>query len=233
MTTPALRVEAVRTALGGVEILRGVDLSVQKGVIVGVLGPSGAGKTTLFRVIAGELRASSGRVELEGRDVTSAPLWVRARNGLGYVPQTPSVLVELSVADNIRSFESAARVRTRPLAERAGRVGLEGRLGVRAGGLSGGERRRLELLRALIAEPKVLILDEPLTGVDPAGAARLGRLLRELAEGGAAVVLADHRILEALRMCDEALLLVDGQIELSAPPGEFSSHPAVLRRYLG
>jgi lipopolysaccharide export system ATP-binding protein len=149
------------------------------------------------------------------------------------VPQTPSVLVELSVADNIRSFEGAARTAERPLAERAERVGLEGQLALRAGSLSGGERRRLELLRALIAEPKVLVLDEPLTGVDPAGAARLGRLVRELAQSGTAVVLADHRILEALRMCDEALLLVDGRIELVAAPGEFSKHPAVLRRYLG
>jgi lipopolysaccharide export system ATP-binding protein len=230
---PALRAEGIAVALGGVQILRGVDLTLEAGRVVGVLGPSGAGKSTLFRTLAGEIKPSVGRVLLGDRDVTREPLWIRARCGLGYVPQTPSVLFELSVADNIRSFERAARVRSLPARERAESVELEGRLEVRAGELSGGERRRLEILRALIAEPAVLVCDEPLTGVDPAAAARLGRVLRARAAAGGAVVLADHRIGEALSMCDEARLIVDGRIELTARPDEFSSHPAVVRRYLG
>jgi lipopolysaccharide export system ATP-binding protein len=233
VTDAVLKAEGVRAVLGGNEVLRGVDLAVPKGRVVGVLGPSGAGKTTLFRVIAGELAPTGGAVRILERDVTGLPLWARARAGLGYVPQTPSVLLELSVEENIRSFERAARVSAMPIAERAKEIELESRLAVRASDLSGGERRRLEILRALIAEPKVLILDEPLTGVDPAAAARLVRLVRARAELGMAIVLADHRIGEALRMCDDALLLVDGRIELSAAPAEFSSHPAVLRRYLG
>jgi lipopolysaccharide export system ATP-binding protein len=228
-----LRAEGLRAALGGNEVLRGVDLAVPAGRVVGVLGPSGAGKTTLFRVIAGELVPSAGAVRVMDRDVTRLPLWARARAGLGYVPQTPSVLFELSVEENIKSFERAARVPAAPAAERAREIDLESRLGVRAGDLSGGERRRLEILRALIAGPRVLILDEPLTGVDPAAATRLVRLIRARAEQGMAIVLADHRIGEALRMCDDALLIVDGRVELCAAPEEFSSHPAVLRRYLG
>jgi lipopolysaccharide export system ATP-binding protein len=233
VTDAVLKAEGVRAVLGGNEVLRGVDLAVPKGRVVGVLGPSGAGKTTLFRVIAGELVPSAGAVRLLERDVTRLPLWARARAGLGYVPQTPSILFDLSVEENIRSFERAARVAAVPIEERAKEIELETRLAVRAGDLSGGERRRLEILRALIAGPRVLILDEPLTGVDPAAAARLVRLVRARAEQGMAIVLADHRIGEALRMCDEALLIVDGRIELCAAPADFSSHPAVLRRYLG
>jgi lipopolysaccharide export system ATP-binding protein len=233
VTDAVLNAVGLRAVLGGTEVLRGVDLAVPAGRVVGVLGPSGAGKTTLFRVIVGELPARAGSVQLAGRDVTPLPLWARARAGLGYVPQTPSVLFDLSVADNIRSFERAARAPIKPVAERASEIELDTRLGVRAGELSGGERRRLEILRALIASPRVLILDEPLTGVDPAAATRLVKLVRARAAQGMAIVLADHRIGEALRMCDEALLLVDGRIELVAAPAEFSSHPAVMRRYLG
>lgn len=229
----ALRAEGVRARLGAQEILRGVELTLEAGRVVGVLGPSGAGKSTLFRVLVGELSPIAGRVLLSGHDVTREPLWVRARHGLGYVPQTPSVLYDLSVADNIRTFERAARVAARPPSERAESVELSARLDVKARDLSGGERRRLELLRALVAEPKVLVCDEPLTGVDPAAAARLGRILRDRAAEGMAIVVADHRIREALGWCDEALLLLDGRIELSAAPEEFANHPAVRRRYLG
>lgn len=228
-----LRAEALHATLGGAEILRGVDLELHAGEITGVLGPSGAGKTTLFRVLVGELAGRAGRVWLGERDVTRAPLWVRARAGLGYVPQTPSVLMDVTVADNLRTFERVARAKRRPPAERAAELGLERRLHVAAGELSGGERRRLEILRALVAEPRVLVLDEPLTGVDPAAAAQLGALLRARAATGATIVLADHRIREALSMCDRAVLLADGAIEVDAPAARFADDPAVKRRYLG
>lgn len=227
-----MRAERLSVRLGRTDVLRGVDVAVAPGRVLGVLGPSGAGKSTLFRILAGELSPDSGRVWLGTDDVTRRPLWYRAARGLGYVPQTPSVLFDLSVADNIRTFERAARVPRLSVEERAEPFELVHRLAVHAGELSGGERRRLELLRALIAEPKALVCDEPLTGIDPAAASRIGRLLRDRAQAGMAIVLADHRIGEALPICDEALLLVDGRVELLAEPGEFAEHPAVLRRYL-
>lgn len=219
--------------LGGIPILNGVELAVSAGEILGVLGPSGAGKSTLFRVLTGELRASQGQIELGGRALNGLPLWRRARLGLGYVPQTPSVLFDLSVAQNIATFARLAGKNTPDAAEQAARVGLEHRLKVRAGDLSGGERRRLELLRALLAEPRVLVCDEPLSGLDPAGAEQLGQLLRNCADAGTAILLADHRVREALAVCDSALLLIDGRVALRAQPGEFASHPAVKERYLG
>jgi lipopolysaccharide export system ATP-binding protein len=228
-----LEADGICVRFGAQEILRAVDLEVGRGQVIGVLGPSGAGKSTLFRVLTGELVPERGRVLLASSDVTREPLWRRARRGLGYVPQTPSVLFDLSVAQNIRSFERAAGVTRRPAEERAQSVELAARLDVRARDLSGGERRRLELLRALVAEPKVLVCGEPLTGIDPMAAARVAAILRARADAGMAIVIADHRIREALAICDRALLLLDGRIELDADPEEFSGHEAVRRRYLG
>jgi lipopolysaccharide export system ATP-binding protein len=233
MSLPALRVEGARVVLGGNEILGGVDLALRAGTVLGVLGPSGAGKTTLFRVMVGELMPARGRVLMGPAEVTDEPLWRRARRGLGYLPQTPSVLFDLDVRRNLKTFERALGLRPRPPAEWAALVELEGRLDVRASSLSGGERRRLELVRTLMAEPRVLVLDEPLTGIDPAGVSGLGRLLRAAAARGAAVVLADHRIREALEFCDQAALLVDGRVEVTANASDFAEHSAVVRRYLG
>ncbi len=216
------------------EVVRGVSLAVSEREVLGVLGPSGAGKTTLFRALVGEVFPTSGRVELEGEDVSREPLWRRVRRGVGYVPQTPSVLWDLTVEQNLATFERLARA-SDPRGARAwaAEVELDERLTVRAGALSGGERRRLELARALIAEPKVLICDEPFAGIDPAGAERLGRLLRRRADAGTAVMLADHHVAEALHVCDRALLLVDGKVEAAGAPEVFREHPLVVGRYLG
>lgn len=230
---PALSAEELSVTLGGAEILRGVSLEVSAGEIVGVLGPSGAGKSTLFRALAGELPLRSGRVLLGERDVSREPLWKRARLGLGYVPQTPSVLFDLDVSANFRTFARAARVAASAAEQRAAEVDLDGRLGVTARDLSGGERRRLEIGRALTAEPRVLLCDEPLSGVDPSGAQRIGRLLRARARDGMAVLVADHRVGEALEFCERVLLLLDGRVEVATTPAEFLEHPAVRRRYLG
>jgi lipopolysaccharide export system ATP-binding protein len=240
LSGPVLVARGLCASLGGHAVLRGVDLEARAGEVLGVLGPSGAGKSTLFRAIVGEAPPEAGAVLLEGVDVTAEPLWRRARRGMGYVPQSPSVLWELSVEENLEAFARIAG-REHPRARwgreesqrAAARVGLEGRLAVRAGDLSGGERRRLELARAITRPPKVLVCDEPFAGVDPVGAAALGSLLAEVAKNGAAVLLADHHVAEALRVCTQALLLLDGEVAAVAPASEFAEHPLVRGRYLG
>jgi lipopolysaccharide export system ATP-binding protein len=233
-----LSARGVRVVRGGKAILRGVDLDAAPGEVLGVLGPSGAGKSTLFRVLVGDLPAGggvggAGTVSLAGQDVTRWPLWRRARAGVGYVPQGPSVLWDLTVRQNFVAYRKIARLPEADPVAAAARVGLEHRLDVRAGELSGGERRRLELARAITRSPRVLVCDEPFAGVDPAGAERLGDLLRGLADAGATVLLADHHVAEALRVCTRAILLLDGAIAVDAAVGEFQRHHLVVGRYLG
>jgi lipopolysaccharide export system ATP-binding protein len=235
LVLPILGAAGLHVARGGKAILRGVDLQVRSGDVVGVLGPSGAGKSTLFRALVGESPPDEGTIELLGQDVTKWPLWRRARAGVGYVPQEPSVLWDLTVLENLVAYREIAggRATGEDALASARRVGLEHVLRVRAGQLSGGERRRLELARALTCSPRLLVCDEPFAGVDPAGAERLGRLLRDVAETGAAVLFADHHVSEALRICNLALLLLDGAVAVTAPAAEFTSHPLVKGRYLG
>ena len=224
---------ALRVVRGGKIILRDVDVALEAGRVLGVLGPSGAGKSTLFRVLMGEIKPEKGAVHYLGEDITAFPLWQRARAGMGYVPQSPSVLLDLDVRGNLETFQRVALGEVRDVEGAAKRVDLDGKLRVRAGDLSAGERRRLELARAITRPPKVLVCDEPFAGVDPGGAARLGELLRALASSdGVAVVLADHHVPEALRVCDTASLLLDGSIAMTGAPAEFEAHPLVRERYL-
>jgi lipopolysaccharide export system ATP-binding protein len=249
VTDPGTRLAAIesrgiRVARGDKMILRGVSVRAEPGEVVGVLGPSGAGKSTLFRALVGEIPTEAGEVLLFAKDVTRAALWERARAGVAYVPQTPSVLWDLSVLDNLRVYHRIVHGGAWPSRARAGedaaldalaeRVALSDRLNVRAGELSGGERRRLELARALTRPPKVLVCDEPFAGVDPQQASRLGDMLRRLADDeGVAVFLSDHHVAEALRVCTRAVLLLDGEVAMEGAPAEFQEHPLVVGRYLG
>jgi lipopolysaccharide export system ATP-binding protein len=227
-----LRASGIRVERGGKSILRDVAITAKEREVVGVLGPSGAGKSTLFRALTGEVPPDAGTVTLDDEDVTRWPLWMRARAGIGYIPQGPSVLWDFTVRDNLAAFARVAGVADVDPKSAAERVGLDHRLDVRAGELSAGERRRLEFARAITRSPRILVCDEPFAGVDPAGARRLGELLSELAERGVAVLLADHHVAEALRVCTRALLLVDGVVAADAPPAEFEEHPVVRERYL-
>ena len=239
----ALASRGVRIARGEKTVLRGVTVEARSGEVVGILGPSGAGKSTLFRALVGELPVEDGEVRLFGEDVSKLPLWARARRGLAYVPQTPSVLWDLTVRENLRVyhrivhgsgfFRGRVEGEDEAIEKLARRVALDDRLDVRAGELSGGERRRLELARALTRPPKVLVCDEPFAGVDPRAASRLGDMLKELAASGVAVLLADHHVEEALRVCTRALLLLDGQVAVDAEPEAFREDPLVVGRYLG
>ena len=223
----------LRVTRGGKAILRGLDLEAHPGEVVGILGPSGAGKSTLFRALVGETPPDEGTIELGGIDVTRWPLWKRARAGIGYIPQGPSVLWDLTVQQNLDVYRRVSELPAGDAQHAAAQVGLEERLNVRAGDLSAGERRRLELARAVTRTPRVIVCDEPFAGVDPAGAARLGDLLRDRAAAGAVVLLADHHVAEALRICSRALLLLDGSAAASGPATEFARLPIVRERYLG
>jgi lipopolysaccharide export system ATP-binding protein len=234
MTGPVLEARGLRVHRGAKAILRDVDVACAEGEVLGVLGPSGAGKSTLFRALTGEAPPDAGTVLFGGVDVTGWPLWRIARAGVGYVPQGPSVLWDLTVRGNLTAFARIASGPARDVEGAATRVGLEHRLDVRAGELSAGERRRLELARAITRTPKLLVCDEPFAGVDPVGASRLADLLSDLAKtGGVAVLLADHHVAEALRVCTRAMLLLDGAVAAVAPPDEFRQHSLVRGRYLG
>jgi len=231
----SLLATALTVRLSGRTLLHRATLEARPGEVLSVFGPSGAGKTTLFRVLVGELPPAEGKVLLAGEDVTRLPLHERARRGLGYVPQTPSVLPDLSVRDNLAVFERLTR-RARPSGSPdalsiARDLGLEALLDTQAARLSGGERRRLEITRALSAAPRVLVCDEPFAAVDPLGAAQVGDHLRALADAGAVVLVSDHHVDAALRLCDRAVLLLDGEIALEAPPEGFRAHPLVKSRY--
>lgn len=226
--------EGLSVRLRGSEILREVSLSVAPSEVVAILGPSGAGKTTFFRALLGEVPTSAGTIRLGDRALDREPLWERARWGLGYVPQTPSVLWDLTVRDNLSVFEKlAGRGRPRGPSAWAEEISLSHRLAIPARDLSGGERRRLEIGRALIAEPKVLVCDEPFAGLDPISITKLRELLRRRADRGMGILLSDHHVAEALRICDRAALLLDGRIEAMGTPAELEAHPSLRQRYLG
>lgn len=228
---PALACDGLTVARGGRVLLRAVSLEVAPGEVLGVFGPSGAGKSTLFAALAGEIAIDAGRVRLGAVDVTRDPLWRRARRGLGYLPQGPSVLFDLTVAENLAVFGAvvgSADDATRGAAD----LGLADRGDVRASALSGGERRRLELARALSARPRVLLCDEPFAAIDPHGAARVSDRLRRLArDEGVAVLVADHHVAEALDLCDRAALLLEGEVALTRPPDEFRRSDLVRAHY--
>jgi lipopolysaccharide export system ATP-binding protein len=231
---PRLSIDGLTVVRGSRTILRGVTLAAAAGEVIGVLGPSGAGKSTLFGAIAGEVDGT-GTIRLDDQPL-AGPLWARARAGVAYIPQQASVLWELTVRANLACFARIALGSTTEAAVRAAaeRVGLEERLDVRAGELSAGERRRLDFARATTAIPRVLLCDEPFAGVDPAGAARLGDFLAALAaREQVAVLLADHHVAEALRVCTRAILLLDGEIAAEGDPVRFQEHPLVHGRYLG
>jgi lipopolysaccharide export system ATP-binding protein len=228
-----LTARAVDVRYGKTLVLRGASVSVSSGQVLAVLGPTGAGKTTLFRALVGEALPSRGTVTLCGRDVTREPLWRRARSGLGYVPQTPSVLPDLTVIGNLNTFERLVGGKVTGAEHWASIVGLGHRLGLRARDLSGGERRRLELARSLIGRPVVIVCDEPFSGIDPLGARKLAALLRAEADRGLAIVLADHHASLALEICDRAILLLDGEVMREGAPQELRQDPVVRERYLG
>lgn len=221
----------------GRQVVRGVTLELEQGRVIGLLGPNGAGKTTTFYMMVGLVRPDEGSVELAGEDVSHRPIFERARLGLGYLPQESSVFRKLSVEenllivlDNLKVSRSEKRVKVeRALAD----LGIERLVKNRALTLSGGERRRLEIARALILEPKFLLLDEPYAGIDPLAVQEIQSIIQTLKKRGIGVIITDHNVRETLSSCDEAYLIKEGSIWVHGTPKEIVENDAARRFYLG
>jgi lipopolysaccharide export system ATP-binding protein len=209
--------------------LAGVDLAVSGGEVVGLLGPNGAGKSTCFRILAGLDTPDSGQVQLDGTEITRWPLHRRARAGIGYLPQHPSLIPQLTAAENVAVAGVTVVEARRRLAE----AGLGAIADRPAGFLSGGERRRVELARTIALGPRVLLLDEPFAGVDPLHVREIEQAVRALARRGLAILLTDHQVRDALPLCDRALVLDEGVVRVVGTPAVVASDPTARSRYLG
>jgi lipopolysaccharide export system ATP-binding protein len=221
----------------GRTVVKGVNLDIASGEVVGLLGPNGAGKTTTFSMVVGLTAPDTGRVLLDGTDVTDDPMYVRARKGIGYLPQEASIFRGLSVEDNITAIletlpldasERRAR-RTELLAE----LGLTPLAKAPAYTLSGGERRRVEITRALVISPKFILLDEPFAGIDPIAVTDIQKIIFHLKERGIGVLITDHNVRETLRIVDRAYIVHDGVIFRSGTPDSLAADEEVKRIYLG
>lgn len=233
----ALRVEGVGKRLGGRVVLADVSLEVCRGEAVGLLGPNGAGKTTTFYVATGLIATDTGRVLLDGNDVTRLPMHRRARLGIGYLPQEASIFRGLTVAQNILAVlelhEPDRRRRRERLAALLLEFGLDDLRDAPAPTLSGGERRRVEIARALACNPGYLLLDEPLAGIDPISVAEIRDLVAHLKERGLGVLITDHNVRDTLDIIDRAYILHEGRVLRVGAPAEIVADPLVRRVYLG
>lgn len=233
----SLRAVGLEKSYGRKKVVDGVSVTVEQGEIVGLLGRNGAGKTTTFSMILGLVPQDGGRVFLKDEDVTDRPMYLRARKGLVLLPQEPSVFRKMTVAENLMAV-----LETRPsgAASRAARVsgaleefGLDALAGARALTLSGGERRRLEIARAMVLDPEFLLLDEPFTGIDPLSVRDLQEIIRGLRGKGIGVLLTDHSVREALEITDRAYILEGGRVLKEGTPAEIVSSDEVRKSYLG
>lgn len=219
------------------KIIHGISLEVQSGEVVGLLGPNGAGKTTTFYMICGLISPSSGKVVLDGKDITSMPLNKRAREGIGYLPQESSVFKDLSVEDNLLLAAQIVFKDKKVLDEKVEKMlellSIEP-IRLRKGlSLSGGERRRCEIARSLMMEPKFLLLDEPFAGVDPIAVAEIQKLINELKALGIGILITDHNVRETLAICDRAYVIRAGSLLASGTANEISHNKDVRKYYLG
>ncbi|GAB4132289.1 MAG: LPS export ABC transporter ATP-binding protein [Rhodothalassiaceae bacterium] len=227
----------VRKRYGGRVVLRGVTLHVQRGEVVGLLGPNGAGKTTSFYTLVGLVAPDGGSIVLDGRDITALPMYRRARLGIGYLPQEASIFRGLTVEDNILAVlevnEPLRKRRDRKLDELLEEFSIAHLRHAPALALSGGERRRCEIARALASEPSFVLLDEPFAGVDPIAIAEIRDLTVHLKDRGIGVLITDHNVRETLDIIDRAYIIHDGQVLMEGDAQQILASPDVRRVYLG
>jgi lipopolysaccharide export system ATP-binding protein len=232
-----LRTHALTKSYGGRTVVRDVTLDVRSGEVVGLLGPNGAGKTTTFYMVVGLTAPDAGRVELDGADVTHDPMYVRARKGIAYLPQEPSIFRGLTVEQNIlailETLDLDGAARRARLRELLAELNLLPLARSRAYTLSGGERRRVEITRALVNSPKFILLDEPFAGIDPIAVGDIQKIIFHLKARGIGVLITDHNVRETLKITDRAHIVHAGGIFRSGTPAELAADAEVRRIYLG
>jgi len=233
-----LSASGLQKSFRGRTVVRGFEFTLDEGEIVGLLGPNGAGKTTCFYMVVGLIAADAGTIRIDERDVTELPMHARARLGVGYLPQEPSVFRRLSVADNILAI-----LELRDDLDSAGRTAeLEGLLDdlqighiadQKGVSLSGGERRRVEIARALAAKPRFMLLDEPFAGIDPISVVDIQRIVRQLKSRGIGILITDHNVRETLGICERAYIMSEGAVLAQGAPAEILANEQVREVYLG
>jgi lipopolysaccharide export system ATP-binding protein len=221
----------------GRKVVDDLDLEVGQGEVVGLLGPNGAGKTTTFYILVGLTRPDSGRVLLNGDDITDLPMYLRARSGISYLPQEPSVFRQLTVEENIlavlETLPLTLEQQRDRLEELLAQMGLEMVRSNRSYTLSGGERRRLEIARSLVLEPAFILLDEPFSGIDPLTVVDIQKIISDLSHAGIGILVTDHNVRETLAVTDRAYIVQSGRVFRSGTPADLSADAEVRRVYLG
>jgi lipopolysaccharide export system ATP-binding protein len=232
-----LAAHGLQKSYGGRKVVDGVSLYVRRGEAVGLLGPNGAGKTTAFYTITGLIKADRGQIELDGHDVTHLPMYQRARLGIGYLPQEASIFRGLNVEDNIRAVlevvEPNRRRREADLKALLDEFEITRHRKTPSIALSGGERRRVEIARALASRPNYMLLDEPFAGIDPKAVIEIQRLVRRLTNRGIGVLITDHNVRETLALTDRSYIIYSGQVLMEGSKDDIVNDPEVRRLYLG
>jgi len=221
----------------GRQVVNSVSMNIKSSSVVGLLGPNGAGKTTTFYMTVGMIKPDSGQVFFDDEDITSFPMYLRARKGVGYLPQETSIFRKLTVKQNIMAILETLSISKADQEERANllldELGIKHLKSQKGNLLSGGERRRLEITRALATNPAFILLDEPFAGIDPLAVIDIKKIIRHLKDRGIGILISDHNVRETLEVCDEAYILNDGRIIESGPPERIASSETARRIYLG
>ena len=232
-----LQASELRKSYRGRSVVDNVSLEIRQGEVVGLLGPNGAGKTTTFYILVGLVRPDYGRVLLDGEEITDLPMYLRARNGISYLPQEPSVFRKLTVEENLlavlETLSLTPEQRRERVEELLSKMGLEGIRYSQAHVLSGGERRRLEIARSLVLSPSFILLDEPFSGIDPLTVVDIQKIIADLSAASIGVLITDHNVRETLAVTNRAYIINEGTILASGTPGEISESADVRRIYLG
>jgi lipopolysaccharide export system ATP-binding protein len=232
-----LQAADLRKSYRGRKVVDNVNLEIQQGEVVGLLGPNGAGKTTTFYILVGLARPDYGRVLLDGEDITDLPMYLRARSGISYLPQEPSVFRKLTVEENLlavlETLPLTPEQRRDRVEELLAQMGLEGVRNSQAHVLSGGERRRLEIARSLVLSPSFVLLDEPFSGIDPLTVVDIQKIIAGLSAAGIGVLVTDHNVRETLAVTHRAYIISEGKILFSGTPAALSTNADVRRIYLG